>query len=61
MEKASADVVMVPQTDKKEEEKKEEKYDPFFEIKRSLVLLEKAVREKDTKQCASLSRGFKRI
>lgn len=61
MDKPSADVEMKPSEESKPAEKKEEKYDPFFEIKRSLVLLEKAVKDKDLKQCAAIQRGFKWI
>jgi len=61
--KATKDVEMKDST-KTEEikvEKVEEKYDPYFEIKKSLVLLDKAVKEKDIKHCAAIARGFKRV
>lgn len=35
--------------------KPEEKYDPYFDIKKNLVLLDKAVQDKDIKQCASIA------
>lgn len=41
---------------KKEEKKEEEPIDPFFEIKKSLVLLEKAAKEKDFKMSATLTK-----
>lgn len=34
---------------KKPEEPVEEKYDPFYEIKKSLIILDKAVKDKDVK------------
>lgn len=50
---------------KKQEEKKaeetEEVYDPFFELKRVLVLLEKGAKDKDYKMCAALTKKFKRL
>lgn len=50
---------------KKQEEKKpeevEEVYDPFFELKRVLVLLEKGAKDKDYKLCAALTKKFKRL
>ena len=46
MEKENSD----SKKDQKKEEKVEEvKYDPYYEIKKSLVLLEKAVQDKDIK------------
>lgn len=63
--KSSADVDMKDASKKEEikavEPKPEEKYDPYFEIKKSLVLLDKAVLDKDIKQCASIAWSFKWI
>lgn len=41
---------------KKEDQKQEEPADCFYELKKSLVLLEKAGKEKDFKMCAQLTK-----
>lgn len=42
--------------EKKEETKIEEPTDMYYELKKSLVILEKAGKEKDFKTCASLTK-----
>jgi len=42
--------------EKKEETKVEEPTDKYYELKKSLVILEKAGKEKDFKTCASLTK-----
>jgi len=46
-----------PEEEKKEEEQKaQEPDDHFYELKKSLVILEKAGKEKDFKTCAPLTK-----
>lgn len=62
------DVEMKPETgkeEKKEEIKKEsepeEPSDLFYELKKSLVLLEKAAKEHDARMTSSLTKNFKKL
>jgi len=51
-------------TDKKEETKivvAEEPNDKFYELKKNLVLLEKASKDRDFRQTAALSKNLKRL
>lgn len=51
MSKAEADAEMkeAKTTDSKKEEKVEEVYDPYYEIKKNLIILEKHVKDQDMK------------
>lgn len=46
--------------DKKEDDKKEPS-DKFYELKKNLILLEKASKEKDFKLTASLTKSLKKL
>ncbi len=52
-------------TEEKKVEEKEPPYDPYLEIKRHLVLLERAIADKESnasiKQCWTIARSYKRI
>jgi hypothetical protein len=48
-------------TDKKDEVKVEEPKDKFFELKKNLVLLEKASKDKDFKMAGTLTKNLKKL
>lgn len=56
VEMKSADTKPTGEEEKKEEVKIEEPADHFYELKKSLVILEKAGKEKDFKTCAPLTK-----
>lgn len=50
-----------PQEEKKEETVVEEPQDNFYELKKTLVLLEKAAKEKDFRECGLLTKNLKKL